>query len=114
MTENEIAHYNKHFHVRRVSSKCCGNCKHFERHDYVSGCLNETQRDFDVQDYGRREDPWYLPKDYGAWGDGINVDESYVCDLWEKKDDNNKNNNKTVDVTTSGNRQSRSRSRVQS
>lgn len=109
MTENEIAHYKKHFHVRRVGRKCCGNCRHFERNGPVTGCLNETQRDFDAQDYGRREDPWYLPKDYGAWGDGIYVDESYVCDLWEKRDDNNKDDSKAVDVDAKIDRQPRPR-----
>lgn len=97
MTEKEIAHYKKHFHVK-AKCKCCGNCRHFERRGVLTGCLNETQRDFDVEDYGRRENAWYVPKDYGAWGDGIDVDETCVCDLWEKKDDNNKDDNKAVDV----------------
>lgn len=84
MTEKEIEHYKKHYLVRPCADKRCGNCKFFERKGLDTGCTNESQRDFDAEDYGRREDPWYLPKDYGAEGDGIYVDESYVCALWEE------------------------------
>lgn len=83
MTENERSEYSKRYNVRPCAEKRCGNCRFFERIGFDAGCLHEAQRDFDVEDYGKREDPWYMPKDYGAPGDGIYVDEGMVCGLWE-------------------------------
>lgn len=71
-------------HVRRCD-KCCGNCKHFERDYEMAGCAHLKQADFDTLTFAQRmKDPSLTPGFYGAYG-GTEVDEGFICDLWESK-----------------------------
>ena len=69
-------------HIRRCD-KCCGNCKHFKRDYEASGCAHPKQADFDTLTFELlMKVPDTTPESYGAYG-GTDVDEGFVCDLWE-------------------------------
>ena len=77
MTIRDEERFKAFANVRQVEL-CCGTCRHFERNWEQSGCAHPKQRDFDsfAGEY----------ENYGAYG-GTEIDEGFVCDLWEKKED---------------------------
>ena len=88
MTREDERKYCEAFHVKRVD-RSCGTCKHFERKYSDCGCTNMTQAGYD-SDYWESED---LDErtEYGAYGFGVDVDEGFVCDLWEPQPANEGN-----------------------
>jgi hypothetical protein len=75
--------FRKAYNVRRVE-KCCGNCKHFARDYEQGGCIHPKQAEFDSFVKLMRESESEYPGLYSPF-DGTDVDEGYVCDIWEAK-----------------------------
>ena len=86
MNQGDEEKFRKAYNVRRCE-KCCGNCKHFDRAYEDAGCAHPNQAEFDsILKVMREYDPEHS-ETYGAYG-GTNVDEGYMCDLWELKGEN--------------------------
>lgn len=83
MMDHEREAYCEKFHVKRIE-RSCGTCKHFERSYEESGCHNQKQAEFDEQEQENRRNACAIVEDYGPYSSGVQVDEGYVCDLWEK------------------------------
>ena len=85
MMDHERDAYCEKFHVKRVE-RSCGTCKFFERSYEESGCHQPRQADFDEIEQERRRAGCEFLEDYGPYSSGVEVDEGFVCDLWEKKE----------------------------
>ena len=82
MTASEEQAYCEKYNVRRIE-RCCGNCKYFDRQYESVGCKNQKQADFDSYEQLCRRNG-EEPNQYGAYAFGVDIDEGFVCDLWQK------------------------------
>lgn len=84
MFDYEREAYAAHFNVRRVNY-CCGNCRYFKRQCDSCGCTNQRQADWDEMEREARKREDCIPEEYGPYGQGIFIDEGFICNLWEEK-----------------------------
>ena len=73
--------FERDFNVRRCE-RCCGNCRYFCREWEDHACAHPRLREY--PDYPGEFDDDYNNR-LSAYNGDYNVDEGFVCDLWEKE-----------------------------